>query len=112
MNVSGSLNLESGAVMDYELDTPSTSSEVLMPSGELILSNQQFTDFDFTWTSNFGPGNYDLIAFESSSGSLGANTSGTIDGLPATLAVSNNELVLTVVPEPSKLTLLGPAFSG
>ncbi len=41
MNVSGSLNLELGAVMDYDLDTPSTSSEVLMPTGELILSGQQ-----------------------------------------------------------------------
>ena len=42
--------------MDYNLDTPSTSSQVLMPSGQLILSDQQFTDCNFTWTANFGPG--------------------------------------------------------
>ena len=74
MHVSGSLNLESGAVMDYELDTPATSSEVLMPAGRLLLSGQQFSDFDFTWTANFGPGTYPLIAFGSTSGSLGANS--------------------------------------
>ena len=63
--LSGSLNLESGAVMDYELDTPSTSSQVLMPTGELILSNQQFAAFDFAWSANFEPGSYNLIAFGS-----------------------------------------------
>ena len=40
------------------------------------------------------------------SGSL-ASTSGSIDGYPATLAVQGNDLVLTVVPEPSTLALLG-----
>ena len=105
MNVSGSLNLESGAVMDYELDTPSTSSEVLMPTGQLILSGQQFTEFDFTPSSNFGPGSYVLIAVGSINGSLGASN-GTIDGFPATLSKQGNEIALTVVPEPSTLRLL------
>ncbi len=31
--------------MDYDLDTPSTSSEVLMPAGELILSGQPVFEF-------------------------------------------------------------------
>ena len=65
--------------MDYELDTPSTSDEI-DACGNLTLNGQQFSDFNFTWSANFGPGNYDLIDFGSSSGSLGTNTSGTIDG--------------------------------
>ena len=112
MNVSGSLVLDFGAVMDYDLDTPSTSDEVLVPTGELILSSQQFSNFDFTWTANFGPGTYDLIAFGSRSGSLGTSTGGTIDGYAATLAVQGNEIVLTVVPEPSTLALLAAGALG
>ncbi len=103
MHLSGGLILESGAVMDYELDTPGTSDEI--SCGSLALNNQQFSDFHFTWSANFGPGSYDLIAFGSSSGSL-ASASGTIDGYAATLAVKNNDLVLAVVPEPSTATLL------
>ena len=56
LNLSGSLTLLAGAVMDYELDTPSTSDEILMSSGSLVLSGQQFSDFNFTWTAKFGPG--------------------------------------------------------
>ena len=77
-----------------------------MPAGELILSSQPFSAFDFTWTNNFGPGIYDLI----NAGSIGGtfpSTNGAIDGYPATLSTQGNELVLNVVPEPSTLALLG-----
>ena len=110
MNLSGTLNLESGAVMDYDLDTPSTSSEVLMPTGELILSGQQLSDFKFMPTANLVPGIYPLIEAGSISGVLGSGTSGTIDGYSATLAVEGNNLVLTVVPEPSTFGLLAVAI--
>jgi hypothetical protein len=63
-------------------------------------------------TVNFGPGTYDLIEAGSISGSLSASTSGTIDGYPASLAISGNDLVLTVVPEPSTLALLGIGVVG
>jgi autotransporter-associated beta strand protein len=112
MQMSGTLSLLPGAVMDYELDTPGTSDAISMSSGELVLSSQQFSDFNFTWTSNFGQGTFDLIAFTSRSGSLGQNTSGTIDGLPASIAVRGDELVLNVVPEPSTATLLGAGVLG
>ena len=98
--------------MDYELDTPSTSDEITM-LGRLVLSVQQFSEFNFTWSSNFGPGSYPLIdASDRVSGSLGAITSGTIDGYPATLAVQGNDLVLNVVPEPSTLVLLAAGAIG
>ena len=112
LQLSGNLILAASAAMDYELDTPSTSDEIFMPSGVLSLNNQQFSNFGFTWSPNFGPGTYDLIAFGSTSGSLGANLSGTIDGLPATLSISNNELLLNVVPEPSTLALLAASAIG
>ena len=52
-------------------------------------------------------GAYDLIVAGSPpSGVLGTSTSGTIDGYAASLAVQGNDLVLTVVPEPSTLALL------
>ena len=97
--------------MDYELDTPSTSS--LISSRYLSLNSQQFNNFNFTPTANFGPGSYPLIEAGSvASGILGISTSGTIDGLPATLAISGNEVVLTVVPEPSTLALLAAGAAG
>ena len=111
MNVSGNVSLAAGAVLDYQLDTPSTSD--MLVCGSMSLNGQQFSAFDFTPTANFGPGSsYDLIAFGSSSGNLGTTTSGTIDGLPATLSLQSNELVLTVVPEPGTLALLGIATAG
>ena len=109
MNLSGSLNLEAGAVMDYELDTPATSGEVLMPTGELILSGQPV--FDFTWTANFEPGIYDLIAAGSINGTL-VSSSGTIDGHPTTVSEQGSEIVLNVTPEPSSLALLAAGAIG
>ncbi len=106
MNVSGSLALLSGAKMDYALDTPVDSDDVYMPSGPLVLSGQQFADFNFTLMADFAPGTYMLIDAQSITGSLGTSTSGTIDGLPANIAIQGDDVVLNVVPEPSTLALL------
>ena len=106
LNLSGNLVLAAGAAMDFELDGVSTDDEVSMPLGSLTFTGQQFSNFGFTWSAGFGPGTYMLVNAESISG-LGSNLSGTIDGLPATLSVSNNNLMLTVVPEPGTLALFG-----
>jgi hypothetical protein len=110
LTLSGSLVLAPGAELDYGLDTPSTSS--MIQTGNFTPDNQQFSDFHFTWSANFAPGSYNLITFASSGGSLGANTSGSIDGYAATLAVQGNDLVLNVTPEPSTAALLGAGVLG
>ncbi len=113
MSVSGSLSLLSGAKMDYALETPTDSDELYMPSGPLVLSGQQFADFNFTPLAGFGPGTYTLIDTSSVPvGSLGTSTSGTIDGLPANIAIQGDDVVLTVVPEPGTLVLLGVGAVG
>jgi autotransporter-associated beta strand protein len=106
LTLSGSLTLLSGAALDYELDTPLDSDEILMSAGTLELNGQQFSDFNFTPLAGFGRGTYTLIDAGSITGSLGSTTSGTIDGLQASLAVKGDNLVLNVVPEPSTLALL------
>lgn len=113
LDLSGNLTLAFGAEMDYELDGLSTDDEVMMPTGHLILSGQQFSNFNFTALAGFGPGNYTLIDAELISGSLGTSTTGMINGYPATLAVQgNNDLVLNVTPEPSTLVLLAVGAIG
>ncbi len=105
MYISSSLSVAAGAKLDYDLDGNAADNEVSMPAGLLTLDDQQFSDFNFTYLAGFGRGTYTLINAGSISGSLGANTTGIIDGYPATLAVQGNNLVL-IVPEPSALALL------
>ena len=111
LHLSGNLVLAASGTMDFDLDGVSTDDEILMPSGSLTFSGQQFSNFGFAWTTGFGPGTYTLVNAKSISG-LGSNLSGSIDGLPATLSVSNNNLMLTVVPEPSTSALLAAGILG
>jgi hypothetical protein len=108
------LSLASGAKLDFELGALDGSDLISMPSSTLTLSGQQFADFTFTPLSGFGPGTYTLIDARGTSGGLGLITTGTINGLSATLAVDtvHNDLVLNVVPEPSTLALIAVAALG
>ena len=76
-----------------------------MTGSTLFLNNQQFSDFSFSPLDNFGNGSYILIEAGNIQGSLGSNLQGSISGLPASLSISGNNLVLNVVPEPSTIVL-------
>jgi len=81
-----------------------TSDELSLTTGVLNLgSGFGLSDFNFTNAGGFGQGTYVLFATNNAIlGTLGANVSGTVLGLDATvqLADGGNELVLNVVPEP------------
>ncbi|MBN2218552.1 MAG: autotransporter-associated beta strand repeat-containing protein [Pirellulales bacterium] len=104
----GDLTLQDGALLNFDLDDPAdptTSDRIILgiyngtAPGNLILNSQDFTDFSFTPLTNFGVGVYTLIDAGSISGSLGANVSGTIDGLLGTLSISDTDLILTVTSD-------------
>ena len=106
LTLKSNLTLNSGAKLDFDLAATSASDEIVMPSYTLALSGQQFSDFNFSTSSGFGTGSYMLIDANTVSGSLGSNYAGYVGGLPASLRVSNGNLMLTVVPEPSVLVSL------
>ncbi len=90
----------------------SSSDRVNLTTGQLGIGTGvlEFDDFSFTEGSGFGPGTYTL--FDSTQdviGTLGANLSGTITGTligTLSLADTDNDIILTVVPEPGSATLL------
>ncbi len=110
LSIGGALIMEPGATIACDLDTPFTSSLIL--AHEVTLNGQDMSSLNFTPTVNFEPGTYDLIEAGLISGSLGSTTSGTIDGDPASIAVVGNNLLLTVVPEPSTLAVLAAGLVG
>jgi autotransporter-associated beta strand protein len=101
-----SLTLTSGSKFLFELGAVGASDEVTMSSSTLNLNSQKFTDFTFTNLAGFGAGTYTLFDAGTITGSLGAPVSGTVGGLSSTLAISGNDLVLNVVPEPGALAIL------
>lgn len=105
-DVSGAVGGANAGALAFELGT--LSDMVLLTSGTLNIGAGilEFADFDFTALSGFGPGTYTL--FDTSStieGSLGSSLTGTVGGFSATVAISGNDLVLDVVPEPAGVLL-------
>ena len=69
-----------------------------------------FDDFSFTAGTGFNEGIYKLFGGTiAPTGTLGSSLIGTISGKSSTISLSGNDVLLTVVPEPTTWGLL--AFS-
>lgn len=113
LTVAGDVSLSDGALFTFELGAVAASDKVSMTADELILDNQEFSDFTFLTGGGFGAGNYVLFDAGTISGALGASVSGVLGGFNSTLAVVDDDLVLTVtaIPEPtSAILLIGGVF--
>jgi autotransporter-associated beta strand protein len=106
LKIAGNLTINDGALLDFDLASTSASDKISMSSYTLYLNNQDFYDFTFTALSGFGNGTYTLIDAKTISGNLGSNLTGNIGNYSATLSTYNNDLILTVVPEPGTWLLL------
>jgi hypothetical protein len=109
----GDMTLTPSAKLDYDLSAIGASDLISMPASTLTLGGTlQFADFTFNPLDGFGPGTYVLIDAGSVSGGLGEWPSGTIGSYAAEISISGNDVVLTVVPEPSMLAMLAAVLFG
>jgi hypothetical protein len=81
--------------------------QILLTGGSLNLgTGLNFSAFDFNLLSGFGVGTYVLFETDTAIvGSLGMHT-GILGGYDASLSIVGNNLVLSVIPEPSSVALL------
>jgi fibronectin-binding autotransporter adhesin len=111
LDVTGNLDLSgisAGNNGGLEFELGLAASDRVDVTGLLTLGTLDVEDFDFTPLGDFGQNVYTLFTSAGISGSIGNNTT-TINGLTATLSQSGNDVILTVVPEPSALAILGLA---
>ena len=108
LNVSGALG--GAQSMFFTLAAP--GSTVVSLSGGLNIGAGvlNFDDFSFTAGTGFNEGIYKLFGGTiAPTGTLGSSLIGTISGKSSTISLSGNDVLLTVVPEPTTWGLL--AFS-
>jgi autotransporter-associated beta strand protein len=106
------LTLQSGALLSYELGAIASSDKIIA-TGTLALGGLEFSQFTWTTLGGFTAGDYTLIDAAGLSGSLGSLTNGFIGGIAAGLWLdtANNNLMLTVIPEPGSLLLVGAGLA-
>jgi autotransporter-associated beta strand protein len=100
--------------LEFELGAVGASDQISLTGGTITigLGELNFNDFTFTALSGFAPGVYTLFdGVNPITGSLGSSLVGVIGGYDSTLSLADgtNDLILTVVPEPTSLGLLGAA---
>lgn len=112
LNVTTAVANETGEFI-FNLDTVAASDKINLTNGTLnIGAGLNFADFAFTTTANVGSGDV-FHLFTSTTpitGSLDANPAnltGSLGGsLTGTIGISGNDIILSVVPEPSSWTML------
>lgn len=115
-SLSGGMDLSAastGAFL-FDLAGVSASDRITITTGTLNVGTLDFADFAFGALGGFGQGEYVLFdAASAIQGSIGA-ASGTINGLTATLSIDNvnNNVLLTVVPEPGTTALMTAGLLG
>jgi autotransporter-associated beta strand protein len=104
----GSLTLGASSTHNFELGT--NQDLVSLSSGSLNIGagTLGFSDFNFTTLAGFAPNTtYNLFQTSNAiTGSLAAGVTGIVGGYSSTLAISGNNLVLNVVPEPATAVLV------
>ena len=103
----GTLSFDASSKFTFDLGSTAASDQIAMANtGVLSLGSEvlNWNDFTFNTLTGFGNGTYILIdAIGATGGTLGATLSGTMDGglRTGTLSIFSNDLVLTVIPEPT-----------
>lgn len=112
LGASETLNIAAAGFGALRFDLGSISDRIALASGTLALGGSlSLSDFAFTDAGGFGPGSY--VLFDTDADILGTLTgnTGTVLGHEAFLAFANgangrDDLILTVIPEPSSALLL------
>jgi len=114
LNISGLAGGTGGLLFD--LDTTAASDKISLTTGALTIGTGvlDLNDFSFVALGGYGAGTYTLISTSTSiTGSLGSTLTGTFGGYGTALAISGNDIVLTVtaVPEPATYAALFGALA-
>ncbi len=111
LGISGAVGSANLGSLIFDLDTSTNSDRVDLLAGVLNIGSGvlEFDDFAFNPLSGFGVGEYTLFNTNAAiNGTLGENLSGSIGDFTGTIGFSGDgqDLILTVVPEPSVLGAL------
>ncbi len=100
-SITGNLTLANNADLAFTLGAP--GSTLLNVSGTSTLFNGfDLNSISITTSAGFGQGTYTLLSSGTLAAfTLGSNLTGTFGGLDGTLSVQGNNLMFTVIPEPS-----------
>jgi hypothetical protein len=102
--------------LKFDLASPGSSDRITLSLGGLNVGTDVlgFSDFAFNAVAGFDVGTYTL--FDASTAAIGtldpANLTGAIGAFTGTLSFADNDLVLTVIPEPGSAALLLSGAAG